>query len=323
MLSPISMLLSKNQPDTSDKTKTTAPEGSIMFKPKTWETLTPFFFISPWILGFLIFTLGPLSFSLLISFYDWPIMGENEFVGLQNYSTMFVHDPLFWESLGVTFKFAGFYVPFNILVSLLLALLLNQNVKGRGIFRVIFYLPSIISGVALVTIWSWVFSHEYGILNYALSFLGIDGPNWLGDPDWSVFSLMIASLWGLGTMMLIFLAGLKSIPQDLYEVASLSGANAVAKFFYITLPLLSPVILFNVITSIITAFNQLTLALLMTNGGPLNSTYFFAIYIYDNAFINFELGYASSNAWVMFLFVLLLSFLVLKTSRQWTHYETK
>lgn len=283
--------------------------------------LVPYLFISPWILGFFFFTLGPLAFSLTMSFYDWPVVGKREFVGLENYATMFGLDPLFWESLWVTVKFALIFVPFNIGLSFLLAVLLNSKVRGSGIFRTAFYLPSVISGVALVTIWSWIYANEYGLLNYMLGFVGIDGPNWLGDPNWSIFAIIFASLWGLGGTMLILLAGLQSIPKELYEAARVSGVPGWAQVWHITLPMLSPMLLFTTITSIISAFQQLTIALLLTKGGPLGSTYFFAMYIYDNAFKYHDMGYAAAMSWVMFLIILALSAVVLRSSSAFVYYE--
>ena len=290
-------------------------------KSKKKIDLTPYFFISPWIIGFLLFTLGPLIFSLIISFFNWPIIGNAEFVGFKNYTTMFTKDPQFWTSFGITIKFAFLFVPLNIISALILAILLNQNVKGSGVFKTIFYLPSVISGVALAMIWSWVFSGEYGILNYFLSLFHIEGPNWLLDSKWAIVSMVLASLWGQGTMMLIFLTGLKNIPAELYEAAEVDGANAFHKFFKITLPMLSPTILFNIITSIINAFQQLTLALLLTGGGPAGATYFFAMYVYDNAFKYFKMGYSAANAWFMFIIILLLTLIVFKTSSKWVYYE--
>jgi multiple sugar transport system permease protein len=283
--------------------------------------VTPYLFVFPWLFGFLAFTLGPLIFSLVISFFDWPIVGQVKFVGFGNYIEMFTQDSLFWKSFGVTVKFAALFVPLNIVVALGLAMLLNQNVRGSAFFRTAFYLPSVISGVALAMIWAWVYSGEYGILNYFLSLVGIDGPDWLNDTRWSLVAMVIASLWGQGAMMLIFLAGLKGIPKDLYESASIDGAGRLRQFRSITIPMLSPTILFNLITSIIAAFQQLTLALVLTGGGPLKSTYFYAMYIYENAFKYFKMGYSAANAWFMFLIVLSLSFLVFKSSAAWVYYE--
>jgi multiple sugar transport system permease protein len=281
----------------------------------------PYLFTMPWIIGFLAFTLGPLIFSLIISFYEWPVIGQKTFIGLANYKEMFTSDPLFWTSLTVTLKFAALFVPLNIIVALFLAMLLNQNVKGSGIFRTAFYLPSVISGVALAMIWAWVFDGEYGILNYILSVFGIEGPKWLISTTWAPVAMVIASLWGQGTMMLIFLAGLKNIPKDMYEASSIDGAGKWKQFTRITLPMLSPTILFNLITTIIAAFQQLTLALVMTGGGPTNSTYFYAMYMYENAFKYSKMGYSSANAWFMFAIVLALTMLVFKSSSAWVYYE--
>lgn len=288
-----------------------------------WGRIVPYAFIFPWVFGFVAFTLGPLLFSLFISFFDWPLIGEVQFIGLKNYQDMFTNDPLFWDSLWITVKFAALFVPFNLIIALFLAILLNQKVKGFAFFRTFFYLPSVISGVALAMIWAWVYNGEYGILNYFLSLVGIKGPNWLSDPNWSLVAMVIASLWGQGTLMLIFLAGLKSVPQDLYEAASIDGAGKIQQFFKITLPMLTPTILFNLITTIIGAFQQLTLALVLTGGGPLKSTYFYAMYVYENAFKYFKMGYSSANAWFMFLIILGLTLLVFKSSAAWVYYENE
>ena len=283
--------------------------------------LTAYLFISPWILGFLFFTLGPLLFSLTMSFHDWPVVGERTFIGFDNYRTMLFDDPQFWESLWITAKFAAIYVPFNIVMSFLIALMLHHATFASGFFRTAFYLPSVISGVALVTIWSWIYSREYGLLNFMLSLIGVDGPNWLGDPGLAIIAIIIASLWGFGGTMLILLTGLKAIPKELYEAATVSGVPGWAQMLFITLPMLGPMLLFTFITSIIAAFQQLTIALLMTKGGPLGSTYFFAMYIYDNAFKYFDMGYAAAGSWIMFIIVLALSLLVMRWSSAWVYYE--
>lgn len=287
------------------------------------EKHVPYLFIMPWILGFIIFTIGPLLFSLVISFFDWPIVGEVKFVGLNNYIEMFTNDKMFYHSMGVTFKFALIFVPLYISIALGLALLLNKNMKGQSCFKTIFYLPSVISGVALSMIWVWIFDYKYGVINYLLSLFNITGPNWLGDPKWSLIAMVIASLWGQGTMVLIFLAALKDIPKDYYEASYIDGANAFQRFFKITLPLITPALLFNLIMTIISAFQQLTLALLMTKGGPMKSTYFYAMYVYNNAFKHFEMGYASANAWIMFLIIITLTLLVFKSSSMWVYYESE
>ena len=300
---------------------TTVPEVVPKRRSAFSRHLTAYLFISPWILGFLFFTLGPLLFSLTMSFHDWPVVGERTFVGLDNYRTMLFDDPQFWESLWITVKFAAIYVPFNIVMSFLIALMLHHATFASGFFRTAFYLPSVISGVALVTIWSWIYSREYGLLNFMLSLVGVDGPNWLGEPGLAIVAIIIASLWGFGGTMLILLTGLKAIPKELYEVATVSGVPGWAQMLFITLPMLGPMLLFTFITSIIAAFQQLTIALLMTKGGPLGSTYFFAMYIYDNAFKYFDMGYAAAGSWVMFLIVLVLSLLVMRWSSAWVYYE--
>ena len=283
--------------------------------------IAPWLFISPWILGFLIFTLGPLIFSFVMSLHDWPVVGKRTFIGLDNYTTMLRDDPQFRDSLWITVKFACLFVPLNIVLSFLLAVLLNLNLRGTALFRTAFYLPSVISGVALVTIWSWLYSKEYGLMNYLLSFAGITGPNWLGDENWALLAITIASLWGLGGSMLIFLAGLQSVPKELYEAARISGVPPWAQVIHITLPMLSPMVLFTFITSIISAFQQLTIALLLTKGGPVGSTYFFAKYIYDNAFKFHDMGYAAAMSWVMFAIILVLSMAVMRWSTAWVYYE--
>lgn len=286
-------------------------------------SITPLLFISPWVIGFLIFTLGPLLFSLVMSFFNWPVIGKAEFVGFGNYIHMFTKDAQFGRSLLITVKFAALFVPLNMIVSLILAILISSPVKGSRVFRTIFYLPSVVSGVAVSIIWGWILNSEYGILNYGLSLLGIDGPRWLSNPNWAMIAMVIASVWGLGTMMLIFYTGLKSIPTELYEAAAIDGATPLVRFFKITLPLLSPTMLFNLITSTIGALQQLTLALLLTNGGPSKSTYFYGMYVYNNAFKHFKLGYASANAWFMFIIILCLTVLIFKSSYMWVFYENE
>jgi multiple sugar transport system permease protein len=290
---------------------------------KKKNSIVPLLFISPWIIGFLVFTLGPLVMSLIMSFFNWPVIGKPEFIGLGNYAQMFTKDPQFGRSIWITVKFALLFVPLNIIVSLILAVLISQPVKGAGTFRTIFYLPSVVSGVAVSIIWGWILNSEYGLLNYLLSLLGVEGPRWLSSPNWALIAMVIASVWGLGTLMLIFYTGLKNIPMELYEAASIDGASPLRRFFKITLPMLSPTILFNVITSTIGALQQLTLALLLTNGGPSKSTYFYGMFVYNNAFKHFKLGYASANAWFMFIIILALTALIFKSSSMWVFYENE
>ena len=271
---------------------------------KKLKGLTPYLFIMPWIIGFFVFTIGPLILSLVMSFFDWSLAGTPVFRGFGNYKEMFTKDAQFWKSL-------------------FLAMLITQNVRGVKFFRTLFYIPTVISGVAVSIIWGWILNGDYGVLNYLLSLLGIKGPRWLVDPAWALFAVILASAFGVGSMMLIFYTDIKGIPTDLYEAAALDGAGKVGSFFSITLPLISPTILFNLITSIIGSFQQVTLVMLLTGGGPLKSTYFYGLYTYNNAFKHHKLGYASANAWVMFVIILLLTAVVFRSSSAWVFYQSE
>jgi multiple sugar transport system permease protein len=285
--------------------------------------MVPYLFLSPWIAGFLLFTVGPLVFSVVMSFHSWPVTGDAAFIGVKNYVQMFTQDKQFWASLGITFEFALLFVPLNLVLALVLAVLLTQKVRGVNTFRNIFYLPAVVSGVAVSIIWGWIFNSDYGILNYGLSLVGIEGPRWLADPAWAIFAVVIASAWGVGTMMLIFYTDIRGVAPDVYEAATIDGAGPFRQFFQITIPIITPTILFNVITSTITAMQQLTLVLLLTKGGPVKSTYFYGMYVYSNAFKFHELGYASANAWLMFLLILGLTAFIFKTSSSWVFYEAE
>lgn len=282
----------------------------------------PYLFILPWIIGFLVFTLGPLVLSFVMSFFDWSITGTPKFRGLGNYIEMFTNDDQVLKSLSISLKYAAIFVPLNMIIALVLAMLISQPVKGAKFFRTIFYIPAVISGVAVSIIFGWLLNGNYGVINYLLSLLGIDGPQWLVDPKWAIIAVIFASAFGVGSMMLIFYTDIKNIPIDLYEAAAIDGAGPARQFFSITLPMITPTILFNLITSIISSFQQVTLVMLLTNGGPMKSTYFYGLMTYNNAFKFHKLGYASANAWVMFIIILLLSALVFKSSDTWVFYES-
>lgn len=282
----------------------------------------PYLFILPWIIGFLVFTLGPLVLSFVMSFFDWSITGTPKFRGLGNYIEMFTTDDQVLKSLSISLKYAAIFVPLNMIIALVLAMLISQPVKGAKFFRTIFYIPAVISGVAVSIIFGWLLNGNYGVINYLLSLLGIDGPQWLVDPKWAIIAVIFASAFGVGSMMLIFYTDIKNIPIDLYEAAAIDGAGPARQFFNITLPMITPTILFNLITSIISSFQQVTLVMLLTNGGPMKSTYFYGLMTYNNAFKFHKLGYASANAWVMFIIILLLSALVFKSSDTWVFYES-
>lgn len=282
----------------------------------------PYLFILPWIIGFLVFTLGPLVLSFVMSFFDWSITGTPKFRGLGNYIEMFTTDDQVLKSLSISLKYAAIFVPLNMIIALVLAMLISQPVKGAKFFRTIFYIPAVISGVAVSIIFGWLLNGNYGVINYLLSLLGVDGPQWLVDPKWAIIAVIFASAFGVGSMMLIFYTDIKNIPIDLYEAAAIDGAGPARQFFSITLPMITPTILFNLITSIISSFQQVTLVMLLTNGGPMKSTYFYGLMTYNNAFKFHKLGYASANAWVMFIIILLLSALVFKSSDTWVFYES-
>ncbi|HOO02504.1 MAG TPA: sugar ABC transporter permease [Rectinema sp.] len=288
---------------------------------KKRDRFAPYLFISPWIFGFIAFTAGPLLLSAIMTMFDWPVIGTPTFVGGKNFIEMFTRDNQFWKSIGITLKFMLMFVPLNIIMALILAILISKPLRGISVFRTIFYLPSVVSSVAVAIMWGWIFHPEYGLLNYVLSLLGISGPRWLSDPSWAIVAIVIASLWSLGTMMLIFYTAIKSIPKDIYEDAIIAGASPFRTFFSITLPLITPTLLFNLITSTIGAMQELSLVLLLTRGGPVKSTYFYGLYVYRNAFIHFKLGYAAANAWFMFIIILLLTLLIFKSSPLWVFYE--
>lgn len=277
-------------------------------------------FVSPWLIGFLAFTIYPFLASIYYSFTDYSVLTPPEFVGFSNYKTLFTDDPLFWKSLGNTFYFAVISIPLQFVVALGLAMLLNQKVKGLAIWRTIFYLPSIVPVVAASIVWLWLLNPQYGIINGLLYLIGIDGPGWITDPKWSKPSLIIMSLWGVGGSMIIYLAALQDVPAQLYEAAELDGAGSYHKFINITLPTISPVIFFQVIMGIIGALQYFTQAYVMTGGGPADSTLFYSLYLYNNAFKYFKMGYASAMAWILFIIILVLTLALFRSSREWVYY---
>jgi multiple sugar transport system permease protein len=290
------------------------------FSGRTREAIECYIFMMPVILGLLLFYLGPMIASLWFSFTDYDMLSAAEWVGLENYRDL-ANDDLFWKSLRVTVMYSGISVPLVLVTALLLALLLNQRFRGVTFFRTIYYLPTVMSGVAVATLWKWIFNTDYGILNLLLDKAGIRGPSWLTDGDWAIWALIMASLWTVGGSMLIFLAGLQSIPADLYEAAAIDGAGAWSRFRNITVPMLSHVTFFNLVLGIIGALQVFTEAWVLTEGGPNNSTLLLSVYLYRNAFEYLKMGYASAIAWVMFMIVLALTLLVFKSAPMWVHYQ--
>lgn len=286
------------------------------------EALHGYVFMSPAILGLLIFTLGPIVASLFLSFTDYNIITDPEWVGLANYSEMF-QERLFWQALRVSAIYSVVSVPLGLTLSLGLAVLLNHAMRGILLFRSVYYMPTVISGVGVAMLWRWLFNAEFGIINVLLAKIGIEGPAWLLDANWALPALIITSLWGIGGTTLIFLAGLQGIPQELYEAAEIDGAGSFSQFRSITLPLISNVTFFNLVLGIIGALQVFTDAFVITRGGPNHATLFLSVYLYQHAFQYLNMGYAAAIAWFVFVIVMLLTLLVFKSSPLWVYYENE
>jgi len=286
-----------------------------------WRTLgMGLAFISPWIVGFLAFTVYPVGMSLYYSFCDYDVLSKPIWIGTLNYQQM-VTDNVFWKSLYNTFYYAAFSLPLCLVLALLIAVLLNNSVRGRPAFRTFFFLPSLVPAVAIAMIWLWLFNGKFGLLNYALGLLGIKGPNWLADQNWTKPSLILTSLWGVGGTVVIYLAALQDVSRELYESADIAGATAWHKLWHITIPMISPVIYFNLIMGIIGALQVFAGPYIMFGGGgPNRSALFYAVYIYDNAFNYLQMGYACAMAWVLFLLILGLTWIATKSTRKHIYY---
>ncbi len=290
--------------------------------PKSRENLTGYLFIAPWLIGFLVFTLGPFIQSFYLSFTRYNIVQPPKFIGLANYRMMLFDDELFWKSLWVTIRFALCSVPMVLVIGVLLALLLNSNVKGIAAFRTIFYLPSIIPTVATTSIFMWILNPQVGMVNQILDLIGIKGPAWLSDPTWTPWSLVFMSVWGAGGSMVIYLAGLKDIPTYLYEAATLDGAGPIQKLKAVTLPMLSPVIFFNLVMGIIGTFQYFTQAFMISKGqgGPEDSTMFYALYMFQRSWKYMDMGYGSAMAWVLFVLIIFITAVIFRSHTRWVHY---
>lgn len=289
---------------------------------RTREAIHGYIFMLPAILGLLIFLLGPIVASLYLSFTDYDLLTEPNWIGLGNYTTLF-RDPLFWQALRVSAIYSVASVPLGLLLALVAAVLLDQKMRGITIFRSIYYLPTVISGVGVAMLWRWMFNSQYGVINVLLSYVGVKGPSWITDEHWALPALIIASLWGIGGTMLIFLAGLQGIPSEMYEAAEIDGAGRFRQFLSITLPMISHVTFFNLVLGIIGALQNFTDAFVMTGGGPNNATLYLTLYLYRNAFQYLNMGFASAVAWVLFLIVMLLTLAVFRSSPLWVFYENE
>lgn len=282
--------------------------------------LKGYLFISPWLVGFALFTVYAMYKVVHFSFTEYDVFDPPRWIGLQNYSRMFFEDHLFKTSLYNTAYYTLFSVPLGICAAFALAALLNAPMRFRSLFRAIFYVPAVVPAVASAILWLWIFRPTDGLLNIVLRYLGITGPNWLSSIQWSKPALIIMSLWGVGGTMIIFLAGLQDVPRELYEAAELDGAGAWKRFRYVTLPMMTPTIFFALVMGVINSFQVFTNALIMTNGGPAYSTLFYVLYLYDNAFRYFQMGYASALALVLFVIILIFTLLIVRSSDRWVFY---
>lgn len=286
-----------------------------------WEAINGWLMVAPWVVGFLLFTAGPMIASVAISLTKWDLLTKPRFIGLDNYVKMLSDDPLVALSMRVTTVYAAVSVPLGVALGLAVALLLNEKIKWQSFARTVYYLPSVVSGVAVALLWRWLFAADFGLFNSLLAMVGIEGPAWLSDSRTALPALIIMSLWAVGGGMIIYLAGLQSVPTEMYEAAQLDGANTAQRFWNITVPMISPVIFFQTVMGLIGALQTFTQAYIMTDGGPMNATLFFLLYLYRNAFQYFHMGYASALAWLLFAYILALTLLLLRSSSAWVYYE--
>jgi multiple sugar transport system permease protein len=307
---------------------TTAPGSGRVVVPSVWSRILSangpgYLFLLPWFIGFFGLTVGPIVTSLYLSFTNFDLLTPPEWVGASNYVRMFTADPKFAQSMRVTLMFVLFSVPLKLAFALLIALLLNRGMRGLPIYRAIFYLPSLLgASVAIAVLWRTLFAGD-GVVNDFLANFGIQGPSWISNPRFSLWTLILLAVWQFGSPMIIFLAGLRQIPQDMYEAASLEGASKWRVFWKITLPLLTPVVFFNAIIQVIEGFKSFTPAFIISGGtgNPINSTLFYTLYLYQEAFAFFRMGYASALAWMLLIVVALFTGFSFLTSRFWVHYD--
>lgn len=280
-------------------------------------------FLTPWLIGMLLLTIGPMAASLYFSLTDYSILSSPKWLGLDNYVELFANDKLFITSLKVTFTYVFVSVPLKLIFALAVALLLNQGMRGLGIYRTIYYIPSLLGGsIAIAMLWRKMLGGD-GLVNQVLLKIGIQAPDWVANPKYAIYSIVLLSVWQFGSSMIIFLSGLKQISGDYYEASSVDGAGKIRQFFSITLPILTPVIFFNLVMQMITSFQSFTQAFIISNGsgGPLNSTLMYSLYLYKKGFAFFQMGYASAMAWVLLALIGVFTYLVFRSSTSWVHYE--
>lgn len=277
-------------------------------------------FISPWLIGFFCFRLYPIAAAFYYSFCQFDSISPPKWIFLQNFKTLFFKDEYFWLSLYNTLYYSLFSVSGQIILAFLIALLLNLRVKGLAIYRTIFYIPSIVPIVATAILWLWILNPQFGLVNALLFKIGVQGPGWFSEPAWAKPGLVIMSWWLIGPTVIIYLAGLQDVPQQMYEAAMIDGANWWHKLVYITIPFMTPTIFFTLVMNTIVSLQVFTQVYIMTEGGPMNSTLVYAYYLYENAFEYFKMGYASAMAWLLFLVIFTITYLIFKSSKKWVYY---
>lgn len=286
------------------------------------ENVLGWLMASPWLLGFCFFMLGPILVSVYVSFTNYSLLASPKFIGMGNYTKMFSQDPQVWKSMWITTYYSIVAVPLQLILGFFLAFLLNRKIRGLSFFRTLFYLPTIISGVAIGLLWRQIFNPDFGILNHIMDLIfGIRNIEWLNNEQLVIPSLILMSLWGVGKTMVVNLSGLQSIPTSLYESAEIDGCTSLKSIFYITIPMMTPIIFLNLVTGLIASFQTFTNAYVMTGGGPNKASLFYMLYLYQNAFQNFRMGYASALSWLLFLYVFILTLIVFKSSSYWVYYE--
>ncbi len=285
------------------------------------EAITGYLMAAPWMIGFVLLVAGPMLASLYLSGTRYDLFTPPRWVGLDNYVEIVTQDPSFFKALKATTIFAFVGVPLQVVAGLVLATLLNQKIRFLSFFRSVYYLPSVIGGLSVALMFRWIFGTQFGLINGTLRLFGVDGPSWLGDPNWVLISFILLSIWGSGQAMLINLAALQGVPTELYEAAEVDGAGTLAKFFRITVPMITPVIFFNMVMGIIGALQEFILPFMMTNGGPADASLFMVLWLYRSAFEWLQMGYASAIAWILFIYIFVLTLLIIRSSKFWVHYE--
>ena len=304
------------------RTRTGFPLGVVTLGRRVnWrQHVEGYLLMLPWLVGFIALTAGPMLASLYLAVTSWDLLTPPSFAGWANFERLW-GDELFWNALYNTAYYTCLGVPLHLAAALLIAMLLNRNVVGMSFFRTCYYIPTVTPAVASALLWAYVLNSDFGVLNLLLRYIGLPGVKWLADPEMAKPAFILMGFWSLGGPMLVFLAGLQGVPQSLYEAASIDGAGSMRRFLNITLPMMSPVIFFNLVLGIIGSFQVFTAAYIMTDGGPRNATLFLVLMIYRHAFKNFRMGYASALAWMLFLIVLVFTVIQFRLGNRWVYYE--